>query len=145
MLELRGFPAFLTFPVRWPDPNGEFFGYDRYGLWLGGDEYLPGTRILLNALTLGATAAVVLETGFGVGSKEESIQKYKTLVTPWGDWLDALFARCKMDWHYQIPKRKLKRRELAQRLSAAKDFENHLLEMCRPVIELDGAIPVKFY
>src|SRR5579863_4698726 len=75
---LRKTAEHLTFSLSYPDPDGEFFGYEQWGTFYG-DPYGfgPGTRTLVNAVTMNATATVALKAGQPVGTKSLSVVAYR--------------------------------------------------------------------
>ena len=53
----------LVYPLNYPDPTGEYYGYDRWGTYLGERTFGPGVRSLVNSVTLMATCLVMMQTG----------------------------------------------------------------------------------
>jgi hypothetical protein len=104
---LRKAAEHLTFPLSYPDPDGEFFGYDQWGLFYGDPYgYGPGIRTLVNAVTMNATAIVALKAGQQVGKKSLSVGAYRRYVgDEWSDFLEQVYTTCKAQWQYQLPER----------------------------------------
>lgn len=139
--ELRGTPDQLTYPLAYPQADDPFFGYTRRGIWHGNRRHEPGTRLLLNAVTLGATLKVLLAAGVRCSAKAEAVQQYRQQVADeWADWLVELFEQCKFQWHYQVPDDPAGRAHLGWLLECTPDFENDVLRRCHPYVDVD--IPV---
>ncbi|HEX6385771.1 MAG TPA: nucleotidyltransferase domain-containing protein [Anaerolineae bacterium] len=141
--ELRGTPDSLIYPLAYPDTSDLFFGYTRRGIWHGNRRHEPGTRLLLNAVTLGATLRVLLASGIRCSSKMEAILRYQELIADdWTDWLMALFKQCKLKWGHRVPEDPAGQSHLRELLQHALVFENDVLRCCRPF--LDESISVIF-
>jgi hypothetical protein len=123
----------LVFPLTYPDPAGDFYGYERWGMYLGARAFGPGVRTLLSAATSMATALVLLETDYPyVGSKAQSVQAYQEYIgDEWSSFLHDLYAACKMQWHYQVPDATADRAHLLQLCTLMLAFENAFLYRCR--------------
>jgi hypothetical protein len=87
MMILRCDAGRLTYPLAYPDQDGEFYGYERWGILMT-QGFVPGTRTLVNSTTLSATTLLALITGHQIGTKNQSIWEYKQYI---GDeWADSL-------------------------------------------------------
>lgn len=112
--ELRGLSPALHWPLAYPDPDDEFFGYAP-----------TDTRLVLKTVLLGATVRVLLATGIRCRSKLDAARQYEAVFG--GEtavWLATLHERCKMQWHYQIPADRAALRILLRSVLA---FENEVL------------------
>jgi hypothetical protein len=128
---LRGHAERLLYPVHYPDPQGEFYGYERWGIYTGQDVQ-PGTRTLINGLALGATVLVGLLAGHHTGSKLAAVRLYQELVgDEWATFLTELYERCKQQWGYELPETAEERAHLRQLCRQSVAFENHVLAHCR--------------
>ena len=125
----------LVYPLNYPDPTGEYYGYERWGTYLGERTFGPGVRSLVTSVTLMASCCVMLQAGQPVASKQESVLAYETYVgDEWTEFVGQVYAQCKQDWHYQLP-RTAKARRLFRRLCAKMlGFENHFLGRCRELV-----------
>ncbi|MBK8906282.1 MAG: nucleotidyltransferase domain-containing protein [Anaerolineaceae bacterium] len=131
--QIRGEPELLPRPVTFPDADGEFFGYEKFGIWLGGDRFAPGTRLLLNLVSLGATVSLAFLHGARAGSKRQAIEKYQQLIgDEWGDWLAELYQLAKVDLGYEIPGDTAVRLRLRTLVQKTPDFENLVWSRCNP-------------
>ncbi|MEZ4592067.1 MAG: nucleotidyltransferase domain-containing protein [Chloroflexota bacterium] len=127
--EIRGEPDSRACPVTVPDPAGEFFGYEKFGIWQGGSDFKPGTRLLINLTSIGATVSLAWLHGERAGSKWQAIQKYQQHIgDEWGDWLAALYQLAKVDLGYEIPAETAVRHRLRSLIQKTPNFENLILE-----------------
>jgi len=122
----------LFYPLHYPDPNGEFYGYERWGTYLGERNFGSGVRSLTTSVTLMASVCVMLQAGQQVGSKQDSIHAYQTYVgDEWTEFIQQVYAKCREAWQYQLPKNARERREFRRLCKRMLDFENHFLNHCR--------------
>ncbi len=127
MFVLRGRVS-PAYPLRYPDPAGQFYGYERYGKYLGGDKFGPGLRIIVSAVTMMTTTLLALHDSVQVGSKQQSIEQYHG---QWTALATTIYQTCKFEWHYQVPTDpadQQRLRELCQQLLA---FENDFIAQCQ--------------
>lgn len=130
--QIRGTTEQLATPVSTPDSGGEFFGYEKFGNWRGSDSFSPGTRLLINLTSLGATASLAFLRGERAGSKWQAIQKYQQFIgEDWGNWLEELYRLAKVELGYEIPADTAVRHRLRTLIAKTPDFENLILERCR--------------
>jgi hypothetical protein len=139
---LRG-GAPLTYPLDYPDPAGELFGYDavREPEW-----YPPGTvrglRELVNAVTLLAKALLPSGDGYRSASKGQTVTLYREYAgggagSAWGAFVDALYRHAKLRWGYLVPDDSAERRVLRELCRQTLGFENHFLARYRtPLLDL---------
>lgn len=134
LCELRGDQPLLQMPLAPPDPDGEFLGYERFGIFTGYDVK-PGLRTLINAATLAATALVGLQSDAMCDSKSGAVAAYQRSANDeWSQLVETLYTRCKGDWHYQIPKDAADRHALQALCIQFNAFENYVLSTLRPYI-----------
>ena len=129
---LRGVDL-LPYPLDYPDPDGEFYGYDRKRIaeWYPADVE-RGTKELVTAMARIATAILAVRAGAYVARKEEAIRLYAEIVGGgWTGYLQALYEKCKLQWHYRIPEGRLDREELRLLCRQTLDFENHYFALHR--------------
>ena len=132
---LRG-GARLTYPLAYPDPAGEFFGYDtvRDPSW-----YPPGTarglRELVNAVTLAAAALLPPTAGRRCASKGQAVVLYAECVGGrWAPYVEALYRNAKLRWAYLVPQAAAERRLLHRLCAQTLAFENHFLGEYRALL-----------
>lgn len=123
----------LTYPLTYPDPDGEFFGYDtvRIPEW-----YPPGTEHGVKELVATASriarAALALRAGRYSGSKAGSVSDYGVHIgDEWSGWLAELYTQGKLRWGYQPPANPDDRRELRALCRQMLAFENDFLARYR--------------
>jgi predicted nucleotidyltransferase len=117
----------LTFPLDYPDPHGEFFGYDG---WRLDNRHRRGMKMLVVIVSRIATALVALRTGQYVGSKQESAQLYRTCINDeWADLVEQVYACCKTRWGYRIPRTLGDQAQLRALCQRALAFENHFFSL----------------
>lgn len=131
--EIRGEPETLAEPVTYPDPTAAFYGYEKFGNWHGGEHFSPGTRLLINLTTIGATASLTVLHGERAGSKKQAISKYQQLIgDEWGDWLAELYRLAKIDLGYDLPSDTAVRQQLRRLIQSTPQFENMVLARIQP-------------
>jgi hypothetical protein len=118
----------LAYPLAYPDADGPFFGYERYGNYLGGAEFGPGLRIIVNAVTMMTSTLLALHDGVQVGSKQQSIDQYRGAGS---DLAAALYTACKFDWLYHIPTDPAERQRLRDLCQPLLALENDFIDQCR--------------
>lgn len=102
LARVRQTPPVLTFPLEYPDPTGEFFGYDRREMRDASSATLPSTKDLVVTVGLIATALVALKAGRYVGSKRDCIRLYQSEISDsWTDLETAVYANCRDRWAYR--------------------------------------------
>jgi predicted nucleotidyltransferase len=136
--QMRGLREGLVWPLDFPEPDGEFFGYERYGMFQGrgADEmYTPGARTILNCATMIATSRLT-HAGQRVPSKRRCVELYARLAPgeP-AEWLASLYAACKARWGYGVPNSPAERAELRTLCAPMLAFENDFLAFARPLNE----------
>jgi hypothetical protein len=143
--KLHGNVARLLFPLDYPDPGGEFYGYDTLGGSLA-PEKIADTKMLVHCAGFAATCLIALDAGRIVVKKSDWLPLYQTTVNDeWTGFLTSLYEQCKTAWGYRIPEHATERallRELCRRMLA---FENHYLERyCRYLLgELASLEPAR--
>jgi predicted nucleotidyltransferase len=128
MLRIRRLDA-AEGPFGYPDPEGEFFGYDRatVSTW-----YPPGTTQStkeLVAIVGGAATALVARVGGAyVTTKAECVQLYADRVgDEWTDLVLGIHHLCRTRLNYGLPTSKAERSELRELCAKVLPFENHVL------------------
>jgi hypothetical protein len=119
----------LIYPLQYPEPQGEFYGYDRKSIppW-----YLAtierGTKELVASICWAATAIVALQTGRYIGKKADGIKAYEELIG--GEWamlVRDIYQKCKLQWKYLVPEDEDNRSLLRNLCQQTPAFENHYL------------------
>ena len=121
LARLRNHPV-IRYPLGYPDPAGEFYGYD-----IGGR-----TQHFVVAMGWAATAIIVLDAGQYVARKRDWLELYRQHIAgAWLPFLSAVYERCRNHWDYAIPVDAVGRAELRALCRQALDFENHYLARYR--------------
>lgn len=141
--QMRGLREGLIWPLDYPDPDGEFFGYERYGLFQGrgADEMCaPGSRTIINCATAIA-AARLAHASQRTPSKRRCVELYARLAPgESATWLAALYATCKSRWRYRIPESPAERAKLRTLCAPMLAFENDFLAFARPLTQAALAV-----
>lgn len=120
----------LVFPLSYPDPVGEFYGYDAVPVR---PDVPSGTRVFVAGAVWIATLLLALETGRYAGRKSQSIQLCKELLPD--DWRAQLAVTindvCKLAWGYALPERAEDRQHLHELSRQMLALENEYLSLCR--------------
>jgi len=119
----------ITPPLEYPDPDGEFYGYDRATI---AEWYPPGTtqstKELVAIVGSAATALVALEGGAYVPSKGKCAALYAERVgDEWTSLVHQAHAFCRERLHYRIPESQTDRVTLRQLSAEVLAFEEHFL------------------
>lgn len=124
----------ITYPLDYPKPDDEFFGYDQQYLPPSTNRLMPAHNIEAFVATVCwiASVTVSLRAGRMVRSKVESVRLYRELVGDnWSDFVETVYELGKRRWGYLVPEaepERAKLRELCRRMPA---FENHYLALYR--------------
>jgi hypothetical protein len=120
-------------PLHYPEPNGEFFGYDRIRV---PEWYLPefqqGTKELVATVSRLCSALLAERAGVQAAGKTEAFRLYAEQIDDeWAPLVQAIFEECKLRWHYRVPTDAAGRGRLRALCQRTLEFENHALEQCR--------------
>lgn len=129
---IRGRPAVLQHPLAWPDPQGEFYGYERNGIWAGEKAYRPGVSNLLNLVMSVANLRLVAEKGEMVPNKSLVPGRYRELFPddPRGPLVADTYELCRRRWRGALPEAPDDRRALSALCRPLPDFENEAVNLC---------------
>jgi hypothetical protein len=128
----------LVYPLNYPDPAGEYYGYERWGTYLGERTFDPGVRSLVTSVMLISTCLVMMKAGQRVASKHESVLAYQRYVgDEWTEFVQQVYMQCKDAWHYEMPKSQRARRQFRRLCAQMLAFENHFLACCRESVLSD--------
>jgi hypothetical protein len=104
LARLRGGPI-IRYPLGYPDPDGEFYGYDVAGR----------TQHFVVSIGWAATGLLVLDAGQYVARKSAWLDLYRQhIADEWLPFLAAVYGRCRIDWAYAIPADAAGRAELRE-------------------------------
>lgn len=125
--ELRGLER-VPVPLEYPDPGGEFFGYDtnRHAFW-----YPPGTtrglRMLVNTACQIASALLPPDAAEHAMTKAQTVALFRQHGGAWGEYVESLHAHAKLRWGYLVPDALDDRRVLRSLCQHMLAFERHFL------------------
>lgn len=127
----RGNPLVLRFPLDFPDPSGEFYGYDRAKVRsIDGKTWLS-TKELVGSTGWAAAALIALRARRDV-SKSNRVQIYRECINDeWTPLLEEIHGYCRDAWEYLIPEGADERKRLKRMCEGALEFENHFLSVYR--------------
>lgn len=129
---LRPDLSVLTFPLDYPHPEAEFFGYDRREMTVPDGTLVPCTKDLVLAAGLAAAAIVAWRAGCYVAGKSDCLKLYREQIgDPWTGFLEEVYQRCRSQWGYRVPEEPAGRAVLRSLCQQALAFENHFLALHR--------------
>lgn len=121
----------LTVPLAHPDPQGQFYGYDRRSLRTIDGVSHPGIKDLA-LIVFGAAFALTLRKAgryVGTGRKSEIAFHYrKQIGDEWTSLVEAIDQQCRQHWNYLIPENLEQQQQLRQLCKQTLNFENYFLE-----------------
>lgn len=123
----------IPFPLRYPDPDGEFYGYDRKRVdaWYP-PEVTQGTKELVATVCWTATALLSLQAERFAATKADAVRLYAEAVGgEWAPFVQDLYALCKGRWQYEVPPAEDERRQLRALCARALPYLNHYLAVYR--------------
>jgi hypothetical protein len=139
----RGSPH-LSYPLAHIDPEGAFYGFDR---WLvpGPDGVdIPSTKLFVATVGWTATALIAVQTGRYVRDKTACVQLYQRHIgDQWTELVSSVHELCRNRWHYRIPTAEADRRRLRGLCEQALGFQNRFLARYRTYLldELHSSEP----
>jgi len=121
--------ATLTYPLDYPEPNDEFYGYTQKRVF----EWYPssiafGLKELVTTVGRIATALIALKSGTFVANRKESIRLYEEIVgDEWVDYIVKIYEYGKKQWGYLVPTQIEERKLLQALCQQTLGFENSFL------------------
>ena len=101
---LFGRSGSVSSPLDYPDPHGEFYGYDARLLRLPDGSEVHCTRDLIRLVGWSATAILAYKAGVYVARKSKCHTLYKVhFDDEWGQFLQDIYGLCRGKWNYLIP------------------------------------------
>lgn len=130
LAELRGVDR-LDFPLAYPDPQDEFYGYYRQKRRADGSLHADGKK-LVTSVACAATSLIALKARRYVYTKDDCVKVYnESLGGEWADFLSTIYQRGKKDWKYRIPEDAAARRELRELCRQTLAYENDFVKIYR--------------
>jgi predicted nucleotidyltransferase len=132
----------VTLPLSYPQPAGEFYGYDQQQL-PPGNEPRHNIKKLVTSVCWIATVLVAWYAGKTVPGKRESVQLYKEYIhDEWTSFLEEMYERGNRQWHYLVPHEATERQQLRELCARTLAFENHYLRRYKEYLlteaQMDG-------
>jgi len=125
-------PPVVDLPVNFPDPMGEFYGYQDMRAGCGGGSSEESTRNLVRVTGWMATALVALHSGTHVVAKQHCHTAYRRLVGDrWSPFLEDVYQTCRGRWAYRVPEDRAGRDRLRKICERTLGFENRFLRSYR--------------
>ncbi len=123
-------PRPLTYPLAYPNLDGEFYGYDAVP---ARPDTPRGTRVLVSIAAWIATMVLALETGRYAGHKSQSIRLCKEYLPhdKRTRFAAAIVDTCKGEWGYALPDSREDRERLRVLCRDTLALENEYLALCR--------------
>jgi hypothetical protein len=130
---LRG-RAEVSPPVGYPDPGGEFFGYDTERRQSGYPAATTqGTTDMIATASWSASAFIARSAGAIAASRADAFSMYPNVVRDeWSTLLAAIYERCRLAWGGEVPASPDARSALRKLCARFLLFENHVLEVFAP-------------
>jgi hypothetical protein len=121
----------VTFPVTYPDPIGEFLGYNKPAM-PPGNQQVNNIKAMVSTASWIASILVSLQTGRTVASKAEAVTLFRTQVgDEWSRYVEELYRFGRQQLGYLVPGREDERQYLLQLCRDMVDLENHFLVQYR--------------
>ncbi len=132
----------VHYPLSYPDPQGEFYGYDARMLRLPSGQEVHCTRDLIRLVGWSATAIIAFKDGRYVARKSECHKVYQACFNDeWGQLLQDIYELCRGKWNYLIPDDLDERKRLRAICERTLGFENHFFQVYKEFVlaELSSA------
>ena len=134
-------PPIIRYPLTYPDPHAEFYGYDARMLRLLNRQEVHCTRDLIRLVGWSATAMIAFKARRYVARKSECHKMYQAYFNDeWGQLLQNIYELCRGEWNYLIPDDLEERKQLRAICERTLGFENHFLQVYKEFVlaELNG-------
>ncbi len=130
-------PVIIRYPLAYPDPQDEFYGYVARLLRLPNGQEVPCTRDLIRLVGWSATAMIAFKAGKYVASKSECHRLYRSCFNDeWGQLLQDIYELCRGKWNYLIPEKQEERDVLRHICERTLGFENYFLQVYKQFVLL---------
>lgn len=127
---VRGHCKELPYPLTYPEPDGEFFGYDRFGVRLPGGGYRTGWSSLVNLVLTLATFRLAWLADVYTPAKRITVAEYPRHLPndPWLDLVAGVASMRRWGGADAPPGAAADRARVAAWCEAAVRFENEFLD-----------------
>lgn len=117
----------LRFPLGYPDPRGELYGYDHREAMDARGELHRGFKELVTLACRLATAEVARKAEKHTASKQDAIDAHRKHVNDaWTPLFEDIYA-CRKRWGYRVPEAAADREHLRALCARMLEAENHFL------------------
>ncbi len=123
----------LTFPLDYPDPADEFYGYawKRIPFWYP-PETTHGLKELVTTIGRMTTALIAHKAQRYVPQRKDSVSLYRECIgDEWTEYVAAIYHHGKGRWGYLVPDDPSERQDLRALCHQTLGFENHFLATYR--------------
>jgi predicted nucleotidyltransferase len=128
----------ITYPLDYPNPSAEFYGYDARKLRLSNGQEVNCTRDLIRLVGWSATAIIAFKAGRYVARKSDCHKIYQECFhDEWGQLLQAIYEQCRGRWNYLIPEDSEERKMLRSLCQRTLAFESHFLSTYKEFLLLE--------
>ncbi len=121
----------VAYPLTYPDPDGEFYGYvddGRMPAAVPVDPDFASTKLLVHIVGFAATGLLAHQAGRMVVKKGDWLAAYREAIhDEWTPFLDQLYSLCRQAWGYRVPVDPDDRQVLRELCAQTLAFENHYL------------------
>ncbi len=125
----------VKYPLGYPDPASEFYGYDGRTVELTDGSTTNSTRNLIRVTGWMATALIALDAGQYIARKRDCHSLYRQWIgDEWTSLLENIYALCRAKWNYLIPTEPAEREQLRLLCARTLKFENHFLLRYKPFL-----------
>jgi len=125
----------LLYPLDYPDPLGEFYGYTARKVKLLDGSEVNSTKNLIRLVGWIATAIIALKCGKYVARKSDCARFYRECIgDEWTSLVEDVYEKCRNSWLYLIPEREEDRNLLKDICHHTLSFENHFLTIYKPFL-----------
>jgi hypothetical protein len=136
---VRGRPTELVYPLEYPDRSMRYFGYERTGIRVATNRYIPGFNLLVCLITTIANFRLAAKVGVYTISKDETISNYKSFLPddPWLPIFEGLYKTCRVELAGCLPTNESASTKVSMWCSQVLELENDflstvILKVCNP-------------
>ena len=123
-------PPMVEFPLGYPNPGDEFYGYANREVELPDGTEVPSTRDLIRVTGWMATAVVAHAAGRYVARKRDCHASYRRFIgDEWAPLIEEIYYLCRGEWGYLVPDEAEGRRRLQAICRRTLEWENHFLRI----------------
>jgi hypothetical protein len=117
----------LRYPLGYPDPRGELYGYDHREAMDAHGQLHRGFKELVNLACRLAAVEVARQAGRHVASKQEAVEAHRKYVNDAWTPLFVAIYECRKRWGYRVPEVLADREHLRALCARMLEAENHFL------------------